>query len=344
MSFLHELARFDRQLPIEQAPTPPSSWYTDAEFDRQERSRVLLASWQPVARLEQVATSGSFVSGDFAGEPYLVVRGEDGVLRAFYNVCRHHAAQVAQGEGCASEFVCPYHGWTYRTDGRLRSAPRLGAVQCFNRNDYGLRPIELQEWGLWVWLRFVSGGPDLATPQMSFAGLRFHCQRSYELDCNWKVFVDNYLDGGYHVEYAHPALAAGLDLDAYRTEVLPRMVLQTCGSKDDPRLEGGAIYAWMYPNFMLNRYGPVLDTNLVLPLGPDRCLTVFDYYFDEACDADFIEHSLAASHHVQLEDVTVCEAVQRGLRSSGYDVGRYAPSVEMGEFQFHHWLAEDLGR
>ena len=93
---------------------------------------------------------------------------------------------------------------------------------------------------------------------------------------------------------------------------------------------------------MVNRYGPILDTNWIVPLGCDRCLTVFDYWFDPSCDEPFIERSLAASHQVQLEDVGICESVQRGLSSWGYDVGRYAPAVEMGEFAFHRWLAEDM--
>jgi choline monooxygenase len=358
-SLLHEVSRFDRSLPIERALTPPSSWYIDTTFEQAEMQAVLFRSWQPLARLDQLTRPGDYVTGQFGGEPYLIARGEDGALRAFYNVCRHHAAVVAQGEGCAQEFVCPYHGWTYRNDGRLRRAPRLGAVECFNRAEYGLKEIALKEWGLWAWLRFEPqnepGADDLDLALKSLArlnldGLRFSVRKTYEIGCNWKVFVDNYLDGGYHVEYAHPGLASKLDLSLYKTEVLPRLVVQTCdaspadleGPDFAERLEGGAFYAWLYPNFMWNRYGPILDTNHVIPLGPDRCLTVFDYFFEESCDAEFIERSLAASHQVQLEDVALCETVQRGLRSAGYDVGRYAPSVEMGEYRFHHWLAEDL--
>lgn len=343
-----EIQRFDLSLPLESSPTPPSSWYLREDILAQEKERVLLQTWQPVARVEQLKEQ-NFLSGCFMEQPYLITRGEDGQLRAFYNVCRHHAALVAEGQGCAQQLVCPYHGWTYDLDGRLRKAPRLGAVKEFQRENYGLKPIHLEVWGPWIWLNFNPEAPGSLKQQLgpiescSLSNLRFVTQRSYEIECNWKVYVDNYLDGGYHVEVAHQALAAQLDLDNYQTRVVPPLVLQTVDAeKDSERLAGGAVYAWLYPNWMFNRYGPVLDTNWVIPLDAERCLTVFDYFFDENCDEAFIERSLAASHQVQLEDVGICESVQRGLRSRGYDVGRYAPSLEMGEHAFHHWLARDL--
>lgn len=351
----HEIARFDTTLTIERAPTPPSSWYIDPELARREAETVFRRCWQFVGRTEQVAEPGQFFTGRFLGQPYLVTRDEEGVLRAFFNVCRHHAAEVMEGEGCAQQFSCPYHGWTYRLDGRLKSAPRLGAVKEFAREEYGLKPLSVCEWGPLIFVRFSEEGGALdlsALGDLRLGGLKYAARKSYELGCNWKVYVDNYLDGGYHVEYLHKGLASQLDLEGYQTTVQRPLVLQTCSSGTaaaeegidfSDRLGDGAVYAWLYPNFMLNRYGPILDTNWIVPLGVDRCLTIFDYWFDESCDQEFIEKSLAASHQVQLEDVGICESVQRGLSSWGYDVGRYAPAVEMGEYAFHQWLAEDMG-
>ena len=353
-----EIARFDLNLPMESSPTPPSSWYLREDVLECEKERLLLGHWQPVARRQQLQHAGSFVSGCFMEQPYVITRDQEGQLRAFYNVCRHHAALVTSGEGCAAQLTCPYHGWTYDLDGRLRKAPRLGAVKEFQRDQYGLQPIQIELWGPWVWLNFGSSPSPLSAQLAPLAqrvapesldSLRYQCTRSYELNCNWKVYVDNYLDGGYHVEVAHQALAAQLDLDNYQTQVVAPLVLQTCdaggsqqGEDFAERLAGGAVYAWLYPNWMFNRYGPVLDTNWVVPISAERCLTVFEYYFAADCDEEFIQRSLEASHRVQLEDVEICESVQRGLRSRGYDVGRYAPSLEMGEYAFHHWLARDL--
>src|SRR5882762_8200618 len=114
-----ELARFDVASPIQAAPTPPASWYVEADFLQLETLAVLRNSWQPVGRLDQAARAGDFFAGSFLGQPYVVVRDGRGKLQAFHNVCAHHAAQVACGQGHADQLVCPYHGWTYGLDGRL---------------------------------------------------------------------------------------------------------------------------------------------------------------------------------------------------------------------------------
>ena len=190
----------------------------------------------------------------------------------------------------------------------------------------------------------------LGTGALKFAG-----RRSYDMQCNWKVYVDNYLDGGYHVSVLHKALAGQLDLDTYVTELFPFVSIQSCRSPEEAPGEAGgdfadrigeaALYAFVYPNVMLNRYGPILDTNYVVPLGPDRTRVIFDFYFRETEGAEaaaFIERSIAASHRVQEEDVTISESVQRGLGSPAYDRGIYAPGIEMAAFHFHRLLAADL--
>jgi len=351
------LQRFDPTVPIERAATPPASWYIAEEFYELERAAVFRRNWQAVARADQLERPGDFVSGDLVGEPFVVVRDERGRLRGFFNVCRHHAACVAHGEGNASRLVCPYHGWSYDLDGRLRSAPRLAGVRDFDRERFGLKPVEVASWGPLVFLRLEPGGApldELMRPldgRVETASLRFVARRSYQIGCNWKVYVDNYLDGGYHVGHLHRGLAAQLDLDSYRTELVDRISLQLCtsggggstGIDFEQRLGDGAVYAFVFPNFMLNRYGPILDTNWVLPLGPERTLTVFDYYFAQGHDDPaFVERSVAASDQVQIEDVEVCESVQRGLRSSAFDRGRYAPQVEQAAHHFHRLLAAEL--
>ena len=354
-----EIERFDPTLPIERALTPPASWYTDARIFELERRAVFFRSWQPVARLDELRGAGDYVSGELAGEPWLVVR-DGAALRAFFNVCRHHASHVVEGRGNVERLVCPYHGWCYDLDGRLRKAPRIGGVDGFERERFGLVPMEVDTWGPLVFVRLRPGaGPPLGEwlaplgGRIDTARLGFVRRVSYELACNWKVFVDNYLDGGYHVEQLHRGLAGQLDLGSYRTELAERVSLQICraagaaaegsaGVDFGERIGAGAVYAFVYPNFMINRYGPIMDTNWVLPLGHERTLTVFDYFFEDGSDAAFIERSLAASDRVQQEDVGICESVQRGLRSSAFDRGPYAPRVEQGAHHFHRLLARDL--
>jgi len=358
----HDLEQFDPAVPIERAETPPASWYVDPTFLALERCTLFRRTWQAVARSDQLARPGDYSAGALAGEPYVVVRDRDGTLRAFFNVCRHHAACVAEGDGNADRLVCPYHGWVYDLDGRLRKAPRLGGIQEFDRERFGLVPLEVEAWGPFVFIRLEPGGESLQrllrplAQRIDTSSLRFLTRRSYEIACNWKVFVDNYLDGGYHVGQLHGGLAAQLDLDSYRTEIDGRISLQICaagsggpaaGTDFAERLGRGAVYAFVYPNFMINRYGPIMDTNWVVPLGHDRTLTVFDYYFEpsESGTAErFVERSLVASDQVQREDIAVCESVQRGLGSSSFDRGRYAPAVEQAAHHFHGLLHADLCR
>ncbi len=352
---------FDPTPSIDAAATPPASWYIDPELARLERS-VFAGSWQYAGPAHLLQGPGDFVSGNTADEPWVVVRQNDGSLRAFFNVCRHHATCIVEGAGHTERLVCPYHGWSYGLDGALERAPKLGRVASFSRERFSLVPMEVAQWGPMLFVRARSGGRELSEEiaevdgRISLGSLRFVKRHSYDLECNWKVFVDNYLDGGYHVAHLHRGLAGQLDLGSYETRVFARLSLQLCGESgafepvDDEgvevpgRLEGGAVYAFVYPNFMLNRYGPILDVNHVSPLGPERCRTVFDYYFDEAVadDDEFVERSLVASDKVQQEDIDICEAVQRGLRSSAYDTGCYATTIELAAYDFHKTLFADL--
>jgi choline monooxygenase len=361
-----ELARFDPSIPIERAWTPPASWYVEPEFLQYERAQVFRDSWQAVGRVDQVKHAGDYFTGCLLDLPYVVLRDQDGTLRAFHNVCRHHAAEVCSGDGNLQELSCPYHGWTYRLDGRLTRAPRLGRSDVFDRERFSLKPAAVTAWGPLVYI-YLGDDPPPLQPQLADLGRRldamgtseltFVARRSYDMRCNWKVYVDNYLDGGYHVAVLHQALAGQLDLDTYVTEIFERLSIQSCRSPEQaPDAAGGdfaerigseALYAFVYPNLMLNRYGPILDTNYVVPLTHDTTRVVFDFFFrdTESPEArEFIERSLAASHRVQEEDVQICESVQKGLGSPAYDRGIYAPKIETAAYHFHGLLAADLNR
>ena len=349
-----ELDRFDAALPIEAARTPPTSWYLDPAFHEAELASVFRNRWHFAARAAQVETNGSFVALGIGDQPVVVTRGDDGVLRAFHNVCRHHAACVASGEGTAEVLTCPYHGWTYRLDGRLKSAPGMGQIKGFDLEAMSLPEIAVAAWGPFVFV-CLGEAPDLQTDladlermldASGWGDLTYTGSGSYVLECNWKVYVDNYLDGGYHIAHAHKGLATELELSDYDTECHGVWSVQRSPDSGGERLSGGAIYAWLHPNFMINRYGPIMDTNLVLPLGHDRCEVRYDYFFretqGEAAQA-FIRESLKITDEVQVEDIGLCANVQRGLRSSSYEFGVYA-KTETSMLLFHQLLKADLGR
>jgi choline monooxygenase len=361
---VEKLSGFDATLSLERAHTIPASWYSDPEILAAERRAVFGGTWQVAGRAEQVVEPGSFVTANVAGEPIVVVRGLDGILRAFFNVCRHRAAcVVTESAGHATRLRCRYHGWTYDLAGRLIGTPEFDGVADFRREDNGLAPVAVDSWGKWVWVHLGPNPPFLREflaplPEqadvLNLDSLHFVERREYELACNWKVFVDNYLDGGYHVNTVHPGLAGVIDYSQYRTEIAGSTAVQTSplqshsvGSAVGSVRTGTAYYCWVFPNFMINVYAGVMDTNLVLPLGLERCRVIFDFYFtDTASDVakKFIAESIAVAEQIQREDIDICEEVQRGLASRSFSTGRFSVRREVAGYHFHRLLAKHLAR
>jgi choline monooxygenase len=258
--------------------------------------------------------------------------------------------------GVAQHLRCPYHGWTYGLDGSLKGTPDFAGVCNFERSANGLIPVRVASWESFVFVNLNQEGPGLGSylselwERISVGGLRFYGRKSYTLGCNWKVYVDNYLDGGYHVPHLHKALNSVLDYSEYSIKNGPNYVLQSSpmvASHDAPvaqtRTGSRADYYWLYPNFMINLYEGVMDTNLVLPLGQEKCVVVFDFFFGDRSE-EYKAESVAVSDRVQAEDVDICESVQRGLHSRAYGAGRLSVRREGGEHLFHRLLARDLKR
>ena len=316
-----------------------------------------------MGRAEQVPEPGQYITREIAGEPILVVRGSDRVLRGFFNVCRHHAAAVlTQPEGKVQNLRCPYHGWTYSLKGALILTPEFGGVSNFDRAANGLVPVQTAVWNNWVFVKLKSGDPSLEDflgknllerfEPLNLERLSWFEPRTYTLNCNWKVFVDNYLDGGYHVPHIHGGLSSVLDNSAYAVEAGEHFCLQSSPISTDRsetptaavRKGDRALYYWIYPNFMINIYDQVMDTNLVIPRGVDQTEVIFDYYFADVSDRARKGSlaSIAVSEEIQKEDVVICESVQRGLASRAYKTGRLSLRREAGEHLFHRLLHADL--
>jgi choline monooxygenase len=311
-----------------------------------------------VGRARQVEQPGQFLTAEVGGERVVVVRGDDGTLRAFFNVCRHHAAAVVtEREGCAERLRCPYHGWTYALDGQLRSTPEFEGVLDFDRAENGLVPIRVDTWEKFVFVNLAPEAPTLASylgrlvdecRPLGLEALDFVERREYVLSCNWKVFVDNYLDGGYHVPYLHKGLNSVLSFKDYTIETFERVCLQSspidAHGHDDVTAsvrKGQAKYYWLYPNLMVNWYEGYLDTNLVVPLDEARVKVVFDFYFAGG-SAEANARSIDVSERIQDEDHAICESVQKGLASRAYGAGRLSVRREAGERLFHQLLVADL--
>ena len=357
------LASYNAAAALADAYTIPAPWYTDARIAQLELQNVFSRTWQAVGRTAQVEKPGQYVTATVANEPIVAVRGSDGILRAFYNVCRHHAMTV-MNEPCghAQHMRCPYHGWTYNLEGELRGMTEFEGVCNFDRAQNGLVPIRVEIWENFIFVNldphaaplrdFLGALVGLAKP-LNFGGLKFVERRSYIQQCNWKVYVDNFLDGGYHVPHMHKGLNSVLDYTNYTIENVDRCCVQSSPVAVDKSSEASAAatrkgdrayYFWQYPNFMLNWYEGYLDTNLVIPLGVDRCEVIFDFYFGDTSEAQmpYIRESMGVSERVQQEDIVICDGVQRGLSSRAYQAGRLSVRREAGEHLFHRLLAADL--
>lgn len=338
-------------LPLEKARTLPNYWYFDEDIYQAEMES-LLSTWQMVGWKHQLEKPGSYIATDVANCPISVVRDSaDLKLRAFHNVCRHRGAQVLQGCGTVSKMRCPYHGWTYDLRGQLRGTPEFEGVQDFCHEDNGLPEISVETFGPLV---FVADKPLCPLNKVTSAlgnlpDYRFFSRKSYDLNCNWKVFVDNYLDGGYHVNYVHHSLAGVIDYKEYRTHLHELSNVQVSplkkdGSVDDVRSGDKAYYWWLFPNLMVNIYDNTFDVNLVIPTSKNTCRVYIDFFFDDSVSGEWCHKSVNLCDQIQIEDVGICESVQKGLQSKSYYDGRFSIKREAGAFQFHQLWWNSLVR
>jgi choline monooxygenase len=348
---------FERNLA--RASTIPARWYTDPGFLEAERTRIFGRTWQAVGRASSIAAPGSFFACEITGEPAVVARGSDGRLRAFSNVCRHRGAVMAEGEGQASVIRCPYHAWTYSLDGRLLGTPEFEGVEDWDRSRVCLPEFAVETWGPFVFvnldrdaapLREVLGAipAEIAAIGCPFDQMRWSYRRDYTVECNWKVYIDNYLEG-YHLPAAHPGLMRELDYSQYRVETfryysshIAPIHPRSTGEARRYEFAGAgrrALYYWIFPNFMLNIYPDNLSSNIILPLGIDRTLTIFEWF---AWSGEVQQATIDFSDEIQREDIRLCESVQRGLRSRNYNQGRFSVKRENGVHHFHGLLWEFL--
>lgn len=349
---------------IKRASTIPARLYVDPVYLELERERVFAHTWQLVGRLDQVAGHGTFFTAEIGNDSIVVLR--DGhTLRGFHNVCLHRAGPVAHGCGKRQTLQCRYHGWTYTLAGELLRAPEMEDAENFNREEMRLRAVAIDTWGPLVFANLDGKAPPLAEMLESIPGrvsafecesMRYVMRKEYELACNWKVYVDNYLEG-YHIPVVHPALNKEIDYDNYRVEPQRYSSIQHAPLKPiapgsprfyDPSRGSApeAVYGWVFPNIMLNVYLRQMQTNVVVPVSHDKTVVVFEWFSadppdDPATDPQW-SRLVRFSDEIQDEDVEICERVQRNLRSRVYDRGRYSAKRETGVHHFHSLLHEFL--
>jgi phenylpropionate dioxygenase-like ring-hydroxylating dioxygenase large terminal subunit len=332
----------------------PGWLYRDPEYFEVEMERLIRPSWQIVCHESDIDAPGGWRTLEYLGESVLVVRGDDGAVRAFSNTCRHRGSRVVSGEaGCAKRLTCPYHAWTYALDGRLIGVPRKSDYPGLDTAQLGLVPVDLERWRGFLFVRLAPGGPSVAemmAPYEDEIGLyRFEALEAIgrvtlrPRAVNWKNVADNYSDG-LHINIAHPGLTRlfgqGYGIEA--EEHVDRMygdLLERPSSNPSERAYQAILpevdhlprshrRRWLYfklwPNVAFDIYPDQVDFMQFLPVSPTETLIREISY---AIPDDRREMRAARylnwriNRRVNAEDTALIEGVQLGMASAFYTPG-----------------------
>jgi choline monooxygenase len=330
--------------------TLQASLYRDPKIYETERRTIFARSWLLFAHEGQLTEPGSYVAAAAAGYPLVAVRGTDGVIRAFHNVCRHRAGPLADdGAGkCEGTLVCRYHGWRYALDGRLASARDFGPAQDFDPRDYALVPLKCESWRGFVFVNMDVNAEPLAlsiapliarTSHLPLENFRFAHSTTHDLDCNWKTYVENYLEG-YHIPLVHPFLNSAVDAAKYEVDVSAPVIFHQAPPRDGSPVAG--LWAWAWPCLGVNVYAEGVLMERMWPIDAHRTRLDYLYFFVDGIPRNEMERSIAASEITTAEDKSITEAVQRNLDAGIYGVGRLSPKHEQGVAWFQNEVTRAL--
>jgi choline monooxygenase len=341
----------------------PWSWYADPEALRRESERIFARAWQYAGHSGQLRDDGSYFTAVAGQIPVVVTRARDGELRAFLNVCRHRGHVLASGEGSRETLQCPYHAWTYGLDGALRAAPRADREPGFDLDALGLRPVAVDTWGPFVFVNPDENAAPLAQALgdipsrlgeiVDVEALEFRFRTEYELDANWKIACENFLEC-YHCAVAHPGFTAAVDVspDSYRLEAhgLTSSQLGPLRENGESFLAHGEVgrsqFHFLWPNFGINVFPgqPNLSCGPILPAGPERTARFLDYFFAPDADQAWIDELIAFHDQIGREDTALVEGVQRGVRTGVLTEGRLLTESEQLVAHFQRLCAEALAQ
>ena len=323
--------------------------YRSTDWYDRERHSVWSNEWLMVCAASEVQHPGSYVARDMADFPVVVARRPDGDLTAFLNICPHRAGPILwPGEGTTGNLVCRYHGWAFNWDGDLVSARDFGDSDDLCPEQRSLQSIDVDEWCGMIFVRIARGGPSLidslgglvsVVDQFPTDSFTFVRRMVRVLRCNWKTYVDNYLEG-YHVQLIHPSLSPALDMKTYRVSVPEDGYCHHTCDTTEGSPSGGA-WLFRYPNLALNIYADGMNVERIIPVGKDTTHVVYDYYCSSS-DESAIASMLEMSNVVLDEDQTMCEQVQKSIDSGAYKPGPLSPKHEVALQWFQNRLRAEV--
>jgi len=350
--------------------TLPSFWYTDKAVFETEKDAIFYKSWRFVCHKNDLPKAGDYIAFNIMEEPIFVIRGKDMKLRAFFNVCQHRAHKLLEGQGNAKHaIVCPYHAWAYTAEGKFRKAPQSEFVQDFDPHAYNLKEVRLEEYASFVFVNVDENAPPMETYAPGYeASIQAHFkdydqvayaeEQVYEIDANWKVVVENALEG-YHFPYSgeyHRTLCDLVDPDKAETNLhqnwielyAPRGDIEKApyALPEDETVGTTSAFVTLFlsPDCLIYNWPnmSMISVFLVIPDGPEKSWVVNKYYFKpgEGNDKTTLEGMEWFNHGLGPEDASLNLGCQQGLRSRGYRAGRfmYHPDNSgLGEHGVHYF-------
>lgn len=327
------------------------SLYVREDVWQSERQRIFARTWQFMGPVSQVADPGQYLAIDIAGTPVFAIRGKDGALRGFKNVCRHRGAKLlAEGTGTCGLVVCPYHKWSYADTGRLVQAPWYGRDPAIIPEDWPLEPVHLSEWR---GLLFAALDPETSLlnqlgdlpaelsdePMESYTATD---SDSVSFDANWKVYTDNFVEG-YHIPGTHPSFYAAIDFEAFETTAHPGYVKMTAPPKADLFYRGK--WLWMWPNWTLSLFDGGMNVSRINPTSAHHTDQHYHFFFADTSEAgaETRAKSVQGTLAVVREDYQVCTETHRNYAAGVYSSGPLSGRHEKGVRYFQERVAGALG-
>ncbi len=317
-------------------------YYADPAIFEAERQAIFRRHWQMLGPVSRLAERGAYLAVDVAGWKLFALRGDDGLLRGFHNVCRHRGARILQeGAGQCKVLRCPYHNWVYDSDGSLRHAPWFGDDPGFVPAQWPLEPAHLAQWR---GLLFIAIAPDVDLlaqlgdlpdevaefPIETYTAVEQH---RFVADTNWKTYTDNFVEG-YHIPGIHPGFLKVIDFAKFETVALDGVVRMASPQKD------GSIYGgkwlWMWPNWTLSIFPGGMNTSRINPVAVDATEILYDFYFaDTSAETEPVRRrTIDTSCAIVREDFQVCEQTQKNYLSGAYRPGPLSPRHEQSVAYF----------
>ena len=358
------------RLPQLEAETLPPWCYTSQAFYEREVEQIFMQHWVFIGRSDCIPMPGDYLTLDLVNVPLIVVRDDDGVIRAFANTCRHRGTRLADGQGNCRAFTCPYHGWAYALDGRLISNAGMEQTSKLDNGAYGLLSIRLEIWDGFLFVNFAENGPNLAEQLVDLPSILVShslsdwvCtrRREYDLACNWKLCLENQRES-YHVATVHrgtlsdqfpaqlPALGQwsgshfahegtiAAKLGAEKT--LPR------GSSLEGPASEGTFFIAIYPASFLVFTVDCMWWMEFQPFGPRRTKVVVGSCFPQSTveRPDFEEvveayYARLDASHPEDNDAAILQ--QRGLESPHAQPGRLSVR-ETGVHVVDNWILDQV--